>query len=370
MAPTDRLALVFSGGGAKGAFGVGVLCHFVAAYPQLRWHVVAGTSTGALIAPLAALGATDRGAIGAVRDMYLAARQKRIIRSNFSFPTILKAVVDLPEGVYNFGPLKELVKETMDEARLAQLAASDVACILNAVNLQSGNLVLCTQDSHRPRIEKWFAERGDAQVEFLGYDRFRRAMRASSAVPAAVDPLGEDNVTTGVREQLVDGGVLDIAPLRAAIAAGATHVIAVLMSPRKSIADPKYRDNLLQVATRSVDLLTDEILRNDVETAELVTRLHELALLLASSNAPLPAWLEKYRARVPLELATVEPPLPLGDTFDFDADKRKGWPDEPADDGEKVNIMRARMECGERTAAKAIAAKPELKAILERFAGG
>jgi predicted acylesterase/phospholipase RssA len=280
----------------------------------------------------------------------------------------LKSIVDLPEGVYNFGPLKNLVKETMTDARLAQLAASDVACILNAVNLQSGNLVLCTQDAHRRRIEKWFAERGDSQVEFLGYDRFRRAMRASSAVPAAVDPLEEDNVTTGAREQLVDGGVLEIAPLRAAIAAGATHVIAVLMSPRLSIADPKYRDNLLQVATRSVDLLTDEILRNDVETAELVTRLHELAILLAGSNVPLPAWLEKYRSRVPVELAIVEPPLPLGDTFDFDSDKREGWPDAPID-GTQVNIMRARMECGERTAKKAIAEQPELKAILERFGG-
>jgi predicted acylesterase/phospholipase RssA len=368
MATTDRLALVFSGGGAKGAFGVGVLSHFVEAFPTLRWHVVAGTSTGALIAPLAALGARDRGALGVLREMYLGARQKKIISSNFGFPTILKAVVDLPEGVYNFRPLKELVKEVMDDARLAQLAASDVACVLNAVNLQTGHLVLCTQDAHRERIERWFIDRGEAQVSFLGYDRFRRAMRASSAVPAAVDPIGEKNAL-GDEEQLVDGGVLDIAPLRAAIAAGATHVVTVLMSPRLSSADAKYRDNLLQVATRSVDLLTDEILRNDVETAELVTRLHELAILLAASNVPLPAWLEKYRARVPLELATVEPPLPLGDTFDFDGDKRRGWPDEPVDDSrDKVNIMQARMECGERTAAKAIAAKPELRAILERFA--
>ena len=45
------------------------------------------------------------------------------------------------------------------------------------------------------------------------------------------------------------------------------------------------------------------------------------------------------------------------------------WPDEPAEGLEKVNIMRARMECGERAAAKAIAEKPELKAILERFNG-
>jgi len=256
----------------------------------------------------------------------------------------------------------------MDDARLEALAASDVACILNAVNLQTGDLVLCTQDAHRPRIEQWFASRPNAQVAFLGYDRFRRAMRASSAVPAAVEPLGEKNAA-GETEQFVDGGVLDIAPLRAAIAAGATHVITILMSPRRSVADAKYRDNLLQVATRSVDLLTDEILRNDVKTAELVTRLHELADLLAASNVPLPAWLEKFRARVPISLATVEPPMPLGDTFDFDADKRKGWPDAIVDGAPKVNIMQARMECGERTAAAAIAGKPELKAILERFNG-
>ncbi len=47
----EKLALVFSGGGAKGAFGVGVLWELSRRRFSLRWDIVCGTSTGALIAP-------------------------------------------------------------------------------------------------------------------------------------------------------------------------------------------------------------------------------------------------------------------------------------------------------------------------------
>ena len=55
----DRLAIVLSGGGAMGAFGVGVLSKLVERLPGLRWQIVSGTSTGSLITPFAALGAND-----------------------------------------------------------------------------------------------------------------------------------------------------------------------------------------------------------------------------------------------------------------------------------------------------------------------
>ena len=56
MRESTKAALVLSGGGAKGAFAVGVVKHLFLAYRETGWFAITGgTSTGALIAPMAAL---------------------------------------------------------------------------------------------------------------------------------------------------------------------------------------------------------------------------------------------------------------------------------------------------------------------------
>ena len=56
MAGTKKTALVISGGGAKGAFAVGVIKHIFSTYRDTGWFTIAGgTSTGALISPMAAV---------------------------------------------------------------------------------------------------------------------------------------------------------------------------------------------------------------------------------------------------------------------------------------------------------------------------
>jgi len=56
MSRSPKTALVISGGGAKGAFAVGVLKYIYTKYRNTGWFAITGgTSTGALISPMAAL---------------------------------------------------------------------------------------------------------------------------------------------------------------------------------------------------------------------------------------------------------------------------------------------------------------------------
>jgi len=51
-----KTALIISGGGCKGAFAVGIIKSIYEHYGRDGWFdIIGGTSTGALIAPLAAL---------------------------------------------------------------------------------------------------------------------------------------------------------------------------------------------------------------------------------------------------------------------------------------------------------------------------
>src|SRR5262245_24653532 len=254
--------------------------------PSLRWDIVCGTSTGALIAPFAALGVDDPTAIEELRSVYLNARKRRIVQSNFGLRGILGLVRGVPDGIYNLDPLRELVDRHLGPDRMRRLADSRVATIVNAVSLQTGEVVLCTQDRHRPAIEAWFRERAATasmpRHRVLPFSRFRKAMVASASIPGAIEPVEMDG------EQLVDGGVVDIAPLRAAIAAGAPRILAVLMSPRRSPPNPARAENPLAVALRATDLLTDEILRNDLEYALQVSDLQALATSLVAEEGALP----------------------------------------------------------------------------------
>ncbi len=286
----EKLALVFSGGGAKGAFGVGALGEIRRAHPRLRWDIVCGTSTGALITPLAALASHDEPkALDALVDFYLRARKKGIVAENFTVSKLIGDLLDIPEGLYNYGPLRGQLQAHLVPL-LGALERSTVVAVVDSVSLQTGDLVLCTQDRHRPKLEAWFrsreAESRRLPVRFLPFAEWVTAMVASASIPGAIEPVSKVAGFPG--EQLVDGGVVDIAPLRAALAAGATHIVCFLMSPRRSPQETKKFENPVAVALRSIDILTDEIMRDDVDTAESTSRMRSLADAMLSESAELP----------------------------------------------------------------------------------
>lgn len=51
-----KKALVISGGGCKGAFAVGVLKYIFEIFPELKFDIICGTSTGSLMIPSIAVG--------------------------------------------------------------------------------------------------------------------------------------------------------------------------------------------------------------------------------------------------------------------------------------------------------------------------
>src|ERR1051325_10891137 len=171
---SEKLGLVFSGGGAKGAFGVGVLAEMVARAPALTWHIVTGTSTGSLIAPLAAAAAAARRYVDPLLRLYSTVREKDVAESNVKgIVKIIKAIVDLPEGLANLGPLARLIDRTITPELLARLQKGAVSLVIPAVNLQEGSLALCTQDGNVERIKQWYARNET--------DGFPRPLRLASS---------------------------------------------------------------------------------------------------------------------------------------------------------------------------------------------
>jgi len=73
--------------------------------------------------------------------------------------------------------------------------------------------------------------------------------------------------------QYIDGGVKEIAPLSKAIDEGATHIVSIVLSPEANHRPPVQKEfkSSMEILKRTLELLTDEIVDNDLRVATLYT---------------------------------------------------------------------------------------------------
>ena len=96
---------------------------------------------------------------------------------------------------------------------------------------------------------------------------FTAAVLASTAEPVSM-PLRS---IRGV--PYYDGGLRDIAPLKQAIMLGATSIVCILCQAAEVSAKPKLDSDVFNLIQRVLDIVTNEIVENDLKTAENVNQL-------------------------------------------------------------------------------------------------
>lgn len=232
----QKRVLVLSGGGAKGAFAAGAIKHLVVER-GLAFEVVVGTSTGSLLAPLVVT--QD---IADLLNIYENVEDQDVLTDR---PDLLAFLFS--DALSGSEPLERLISRFVGEKRrYDKLVNSPVELFVTVVNLQTGNVEYGNQHQ-------------DSKAVFL------KKILASASVPVLMPP-----VRIGPCDY-VDGGVKDIAPFSKAIEEGATHIVAVVLSPDETHRRPKNRTftSTLEMAKRTLELLTEEVIDNDVKLANL-----------------------------------------------------------------------------------------------------
>jgi NTE family protein len=244
----ERVALVLSGGGARGLTHIGVL----QVLEELRVPVdcVAGTSMGAIIGGLYSYGLDPYEIERVVTEMdwgYLLqdgsvrtdlAIRRRVEAREFQIDVTLgvrDGHVALPKGLVqgqNLGfALDQLVLEAFDAASFDDFSLP-FRCV--AADIGDGTRIVF--------------DKGD----------LARAMRASMALPGVFAPVEWQG------RLLVDGGIIDNLPVEAARAMGAKRLIAV------DIGTPPMRrediQNLLGITSQMVSLLTQAYVDKALES--------------------------------------------------------------------------------------------------------
>lgn len=250
--PADApMALVLSGGGAKGAYEAGVAAVFVERGLPIR--LVAGSSAGALNAAMIADGRVEQlDALwrGLTRDRVYA------LRTNVFFAGLLPGwltllALDRAGSLFNPQPLRELVDAALD---LDRVRASPV------------RLLVVTTDLARrePRL-------------FDNETVTREALMAAAAVPGAFPAVDVGGTL------LVDGGLTGRAPVLEALAAAAgveRAVVVMSYAPGERGTAPTTMRRALEEA---FEMGMIHQIRRDVELARLKFPAVEIHLLTPSA---------------------------------------------------------------------------------------
>lgn len=228
--------IALSGGGARGAAHVGVMCALEEA--NMLPTAVAGTSAGSIVAGLFALGMMPHEMRERVKR--LAGNGGKLLDPDYAgmYQSATRLLFGKPmtySGLFKGDKLERYLDELTNGRNMNTLKMKTV---MTAVDLYSRQTIAYVNAMDGVRPFK--------NVLWKPNVRISAAMRASCGVPAYFQPKLMDGFC------LVDVGVTDVVPVDLLIAAGEPNVLAVDLSENYPI---KAKPNFMDVCNQSLSIL-------------------------------------------------------------------------------------------------------------------
>ncbi|MBW7964866.1 patatin-like phospholipase family protein [Bradyrhizobium sp. BR 10261] len=249
----SRTYLALSGGGADGAYGVGVLNGWSAAGNRPTFSVVSGVSTGGLIAPFAFLGSQYDDTL---RELYTSG----IAESLLNDPSIIRVLFG--SGLFGNTRLRELVARYVGPELMAQVARESA---------KGRRLLVVTTDLDTQRTAIWDMGKIAAVGTPEALKLFRDVMAASASIPLVFPPILIEAEGQGRRfqEMHVDGGVTapvltlpEALLLQGRLPGNAKMDIYILVNKKIERNFELVANSTIDVASRSLSAITQSQTRS------------------------------------------------------------------------------------------------------------
>lgn len=269
-----KIALVLSGGGARGAFQVGAEMYARQA-KGYHWDIIAGVSVGALNGAMLAMHRYQR-----LLEIWNRISNAQVYTGGFTLPSVIKLLFGA-KSFYGNTPLQALMKQ--------ELAAGKVIDDLHVgvVSLLTGEYLQFTKD-------------------FL---ELQQALLASTSIPVIWPPVD----ISPEYQAMVDGGVRNISPVGDVLELEPDEIVIINCNPEHPLVLEKAPDNVLSIGMRALDIMLNEIFVNDVRQF-----LHVNALVQEAEKQGVVLHHPRTgRALKYYPCTVIEPDIELGDTLDF-----------------------------------------------------
>lgn len=277
-------ALVLGGGGAKGEFEVGVLEIF--AKNGWNFDFFSGVSVGALNVSILAQYAKLADGVAALKSLWDGIDENKDIYTATAIPKLpaplnLSSLAELfslmssaswaPDSIYDGAPLRKRIAANVEWERLEK---SKKTWAIGVTSLTDGLYYLIT--NNQILLDKSMENLGDRLrlnlkrgVEGSIPDRVIDFILASASMPFLFPPVDLYD------HRFVDGGLRDITPLSAAFSAARQvddpdkQIVVVSTQPKDlQYLKKNALDSGREILIRSIDIMTHEILENDIKEAE------------------------------------------------------------------------------------------------------
>jgi NTE family protein len=269
-----KTALILSGGGAKGAFQAAAE-KYAREEKGYTWDIIAGVSVGALNGTMLAMGKTQR-----LWEIWNSISNDQVYTGGFNLWSIIKLVFGA-RSFYGNEPLWRMLQAEMEPGMIK----ADLR--VGVVSLVSGEYVQF--DKTEPQLAK--------------------AILASTVMPIIWTPVDISNTY----RSMVDGGVRNITPIGDVLDLDPDEIVIINCNSATETLLQTPPSDVVQIGLRTLDILLNEVFRNDMDQFSRINALVREAELQGAilhsptSNRPL-----KY-----FECKIIEPAVPLGDTLDF-----------------------------------------------------
>jgi NTE family protein len=269
-----KVALILSGGGARGAFQVGAE-KYARQVKGYQWDIIAGVSVGAMNGAMLAMHRYTR-----LMELWDNISDDQVYTGGFNLISLIKIFFG-HKSFYGNGPLQNLMQQEFEAGRIID----DLH--VGAVSLVSGEYVQFTRES----LE------------------LSKAILASASIPVVWPPV---DVSTDY-PAMVDGGVRNISPVGDVLDLDPDEIVIINCSPEQPAILPNAPSNVLSIGIRTLDIMQNEIFVNDMKAFlrinALVKEVEQQGCVLHNPKTGKPY--KYYPCQV------IEPDSELGETLDF-----------------------------------------------------
>lgn len=292
-----KIALVLSGGGAKGAFQAGALQyieeHIKPRFPDFNFSIVSGVSVGCLNGVMVAMNQMPR-----LLQVWNTIENKLVYTGRITLPSaFLHLALRGKQAILGYKPLEKMVKGLVSRQAVLQTGKQ---FLMGVVSLTDGYYHTYTAE------------------DFSDEENFQKAVLASSVMPVLWEPIASIRSRKNTITQVVDGGLRNNSPLGDVLDYAPDEVVIINCSPfnRDKVLiepSPDAARNVFTIAKRSLlEIAMNEIfitdLREYLNLNHLVRQAQENGITLTNRKGKT---LKAYKT------VLISPEQTLGDVLDF-----------------------------------------------------
>lgn len=248
-----KIALVLSGGGAKGAFQVGALNYIyekiVTRYPDFKFSIIAGVSVGSLNGVMLA-----QNQFTELQKLWNNLENKDIYKGRINIAGFVWRLLRGKKSLLSSAPLEEKINQSVFLERMDP-----------AIQFRAGAVSLVSGEYQHFQAS-----------QFTSNKEFRKAILASALMPVIWEPVDQIITANQQLKAMVDGGIRNINPLQDVLEFEPDEVVIINCSPfeKPLLDDPTANKSLFQIAKRSlVEIAMNEIFLGDIKEYLKINRI-------------------------------------------------------------------------------------------------